>query len=149
MSTSAWWEIKPPYPSHSLKINNRIETVAAIKLNQTPPWHEQEILWYTSEIVNISSKWREKYTMYPWSLHANLFMGASAPLPWTCGGSTSECMPDRWFYLYGQTLIQVSPGRVAGNMFLTSWPWPLTYDIDFLGRPRYHPGLPLTQIWWP
>ena len=26
--------------------------------------------------------------MYPWSLHANLFMGASAPLPWTSGGPT-------------------------------------------------------------
>ena len=30
-----------------------------------------------------------KYTMYPWSLHANLFMGASVPLLWIYGGPTA------------------------------------------------------------
>ena len=37
-----------------------------------------------------------------------------------------------------------SPGRVVQGetFFLTLWPWHLTYDLDFQGRPRPHPGRP-------
>ncbi len=60
-----------------------------------------DLLWACPQIINGRSL-RKIYDV-PWSLHANLFMGASAPLPWTSGGPTvtmvlSECLLDRWFY---------------------------------------------------
>ncbi len=42
--------------------------------------------------IPIGNHSNNKYTMYPWSLHANLFNGGggSAPLLWTYGGPTEK-----------------------------------------------------------
>ena len=123
-----------------------------------------------------------KYTMYPWRLQANLFMGGQ------CTFSIDLCNTvNEWRWCTGPTnklrnilgvlrnvisvlrnvpgvlrnvisvlrnvpgVLHIHPSepRVSGNgFFLTYWPTYLTYDLDFLGRPRSHPDRPLCKIVW-
>ena len=55
-----------------------------------------------------------------------------------------------WHHTIGQDLIFVhSHQKILKMAFLTSWPWPLTYDLDQQTHSRYYQCQPLYQISWP
>ncbi len=52
-----------------------------------------------------------------------------------------------WFYLHDQ--LQKWYKKPQNQVFVMEWPWPLTYDLDLVGRPRHYPGTSSYQILWP
>ncbi len=62
------------------------------------------------------TKLNGKYTMYPWSLHTNLFMGVSAPLLWTFAGPGTKFIGRALHFRLGYLKsLSVSAGTWLGK----------------------------------